>query len=98
MQRQGHGGGADEHGDRGQEQHAEAQARGDAEQAGTRAALAAQERLVHERGLGSFAIDGQEGRQSEGPLPAQFQAAAACCLRKSAHRLAWACEISQKLT
>ncbi len=69
-------------GDHGQEDEAEGQAGGQAEESGLRSSLAPQQGLVHQRGLGPFAIDSQKRRQSQRSLPAQLQAVAGLFLEE----------------
>ena len=58
------------------------QAGGQAEESRTRSPFAAQEGLIHQRGLGPLAIDGQERRQRQRALPAELQTAASLLLEE----------------
>ena len=74
-ERQPDAGGPHQHGDTRQDHQAQDQAGGQAQQAGRGRPLAAQQRLVHQRGLGPLAIDGQERRDRQRRPAAPFQAA-----------------------
>ncbi len=74
-QRQSHAGRPDEHGDGRQDRQSHDEADGQAEESGPGLPLAAEQGLVHQRGLGSLAIDGQERRDGQSAPTAPFQPA-----------------------